>query len=56
LVLERLPTEATYEEARVGDVPPARVSAQKAKEVLGWEASVPFEQGLRELIEAYLRA
>jgi UDP-glucose 4-epimerase len=44
LVLERLPTEATYEEARVGDVPPARVSAQKAKEVLGWEASVPFEQ------------
>ncbi len=56
LVTKRLPTEITYAEARLGDVPPAQVSSQKAREMLGWEATVPFEQGLLELIEAHLGA
>jgi hypothetical protein len=28
------------------------VSARRAKDVLGWEAEMPFEQGMDELIES----
>lgn len=52
IVAARFPTEVTYGEARPGDVPPARVSAQRAKDVLGWEAEMPFERGMDELIES----
>lgn len=49
-VAARFPTEVTFGPPRPGDVPPARVSPDRAKEVLGWEAEVPFERGLDELI------
>lgn len=52
IVVARFPTEVTYGEARPGDVPPARVSAKAAKDVLGWGAEMPFEQGMNELIES----
>lgn len=49
-VVRRLPTEVTYGEARVGDVPPSLVANQHARDVLGWEPVVSFEDGLRQLI------
>jgi nucleoside-diphosphate-sugar epimerase len=49
-VVERFPTELTFGEPRPGDVPPALVSADRAKQLLGWEAVMPFDQGLDELI------
>lgn len=49
-VVRRFPTELTFGEPRPGDVPPARVSAERAGEILGWKAEKPFEEGLEELI------
>jgi len=49
-VVGRFPTELTFGEPRPGDVPPARVSPARAKELLGWQAAMPFDQGLDELI------
>lgn len=53
MVAERLPTKITYEPARLGDVPPARVSAAKAQRVLGWVAQIGFRHGLFTLIDEY---
>ena len=50
MVVERFPTELTFGDPRPGDVPPALVAASRAREVLGWQAEVPFEDGLDELI------
>lgn len=49
-VVERYPTELTFGEPRPGDVPPALVAADRAKDLLGWSAEVPFDRGLGELI------
>lgn len=49
-IVSRFPTELTFGPARPGDVPPALVSPEKARKALGWEAEVPFERGLDELI------
>lgn len=49
-VIERYPTELTFGEPRPGDVPPAVVSSQRAKDLLGWSAEVQFDWGLDELI------
>ncbi|GAC1406386.1 MAG: SDR family oxidoreductase [Chloroflexota bacterium] len=46
-----LPTEISFGEARVGDVPSATVSNAKARQVLGWEPSMLFQEGLNQLIE-----
>lgn len=54
MISELLPTEVTFGEPRPGDIAPALVSAQKAREILGWEAVVPFSEGLRELVDAQL--
>lgn len=51
-VVARFPTELTFGPPRPGDVPPARVSADRAAAVLDWRAEVPFEEGLDELIAA----
>jgi UDP-glucose 4-epimerase len=56
MIVERLPTELTFGEARPGDVPPALVSAEQAKALLGWEAAMPFDHGLDELISSVIRA
>lgn len=50
-IQSRLPTKVTFGPPRAGDVPPAIVSWQRAKEVLDWEATKQFDQGLTELIE-----
>jgi UDP-glucose 4-epimerase len=55
-VVSRFPTELTFGEPRPGDVPPALVSAQRAKDLLSWEAQMPFETGLDELIADVQRA
>jgi len=49
-VVERYPTELTFGEPRPGDVPPALVSAERAKEELGWQPYMPFSEGLDDLI------
>lgn len=51
VVVDHFPTEVTYGEARPGDVPPARVSPDLAKAEIGWEAQIPFEEGMSELIQ-----
>lgn len=50
LIIARHPTEIDFAPPRAGDVPPAKVSSERAKKVLGWSAAVPFEDGLDELI------
>jgi UDP-glucose 4-epimerase len=55
-IVERFPTELTFGEPRPGDVPPARVSAERAREVLGWQAEMPFDRGLEELIDGVVAA
>jgi UDP-glucose 4-epimerase len=55
-VVERFPTELTFGEPRPGDVPPALVSADRANELLGWKATMPFAQGLDELIADVVRS
>jgi len=50
MVARRIPTDISYAPARAGDIHPAKVSAAKAKEVLGWEAVMRFEDGLAEII------
>jgi UDP-glucose 4-epimerase len=49
-VVARFPTELTFGEARPGDVPPAIVSAERAHDLLSWQASMPFADGLDELM------
>jgi UDP-glucose 4-epimerase len=55
-VVERFPTELTFGEPRPGDVPPALVSADRADELLGWKATMPFARGLDELIADVVRS
>ena len=50
LVVERLPTEIVYEPARLGDVPPAQVSSEKAQRAFGWVPRIAFRDGLLELL------
>lgn len=49
-VVARFPTDLTFGPSRPGDVPPAIVSAERARDLLGWTAEIPFEQGLDELV------
>ena len=51
-VVERFPTTVTYGDLRPGDVPPALVSAERARERLGWQAEIPFAIGLGELMDS----
>lgn len=55
-IVERFPTELTFGPPRVGDVPPALVSAIRAKETLDWVAEIPFEQGLDEFVSGAVEA
>ncbi len=55
-IVERFPTELAFGDPRPGDVPPAQVSAKRAGELLGWEAVMPFDQGLDELISGVVGA
>lgn len=52
LVVDRYPTELRFDEPRPGDVAPALVSSERISDVLGWQAEVPFERGLSNLMDA----
>jgi UDP-glucose 4-epimerase len=52
LVVARFPTQLKFGPARPADVAPALVSSIRANELLGWEAVMPFDQGLSELMDA----
>lgn len=56
MVRQRLPTTIDYKEARLSDMASAMVSSAKAKEVLGWNARVGFEDGLGKLIDGFSEA
>ena len=45
------PHRAHLRPAPAGDVPSALVSSQKIADVLGWRPEMPFDQGLRHLID-----
>lgn len=49
-IVARFPTEVSFGPSRPGDVAPAQVSAERARQVLGWRAEMPFARGLEELI------
>jgi UDP-glucose 4-epimerase len=51
-VVTRFPTEVTFGVPRPGDVSPARVSAERIAELLGWRADTEFADGLRSLMDA----
>lgn len=51
VIQTHLPTKVEFGPPRPGDVPPAIVASQRAGDILGWKAEVPFETGLEELIE-----
>lgn len=55
-VVSRFQTELTFGPPRLGDVAPAMVSAERARDILGWEAQVAFADGLDDLIEEVIRA
>jgi len=50
-----MPLEATYETGRVGDVKHSLADISAARKVLGYTASVSFEEGLSRSIEWYKR-
>jgi len=54
-IVSRFPTELRFGPPRPGDVPPARVSADRARQLLGWQAQTSFHKGLDELIDDVLR-
>ena len=49
-VIATYPTDVEFGPARAGDVPSATVSANRAKEALGWEAETTFEDGFEEFV------
>ena len=50
-VVSRYPTEIWYGEVRPGDAAPAEVSAERARQLLGWESRVAFEEGMEILMD-----
>lgn len=51
-VVERFPTGIVHGPERAGDVPPALVSNERAREQLDWEPQVDFDTGIDELIRS----
>ena len=50
MVVAECPAPLSFGDPRPGDISPARVSAAKARNLLGWTAGVSFAEGLRDLI------
>jgi nucleoside-diphosphate-sugar epimerase len=48
------PVEKRYEPPRAGDIRDSFADIGAAREVLGWEPAVPFDEGLRRTTEALL--
>ena len=53
MVIAEIPAEICYTPARLGDVQPAQVSAEKARRLLGWSPEVLFQEAPQELIKMY---
>ncbi|HJQ91912.1 MAG TPA: NAD-dependent epimerase/dehydratase family protein [Acidimicrobiia bacterium] len=51
-IVARYPTDVSFGPKRLGDVPPALVSADRAARVLGWHADMTFSRGLNEFISS----
>lgn len=51
IVSGRYGAELRFGEPRPGDIPSARVSSERAREVIGWEPGIPFETGFQELMD-----
>ncbi|HUP17841.1 MAG TPA: NAD-dependent epimerase/dehydratase family protein [Acidimicrobiia bacterium] len=51
-VIARYPTDLVSGPARPGDVPPAMVSSDRIRELLGWVPEVSFEAGIGELMDS----
>lgn len=49
-------TDVVFQPARVGDFVARPILSTRAREVLGWEPSTPFSEGLRRCIEHYRRS
>jgi UDP-glucose 4-epimerase len=56
MVVAECPAPLSFGEPRPGDIAPARVSAAKARALLGWTPRVSFAEGLRDLIEHHRSA
>ncbi len=44
----------TYQPARAGDVRDSQADATRARELLGWQPKVPFDEGLRRTVDWFL--
>jgi UDP-glucose 4-epimerase len=55
-VTARLPVEIRFGMARQGDIHPAIIDSSRARDVLGWQPRMSFDEGLNELIEASVHA
>jgi UDP-glucose 4-epimerase len=53
MVVMHAPAPLAYGEPRPGDPSPALVSSARARALIGWQPRVPFEAGLRALVEEY---
>lgn len=52
MVKAKIDVEIEYGPKREGDVPPARVSTEKIRKVLGWNPQVKFEDGFERLFKS----
>mgnify|MGYP002335777339 CR=1 FL=1 len=52
LIVARYPTELMFGDPRPGDVPSAKVSAERIAAVLGWTAEMEFSKGLSDLMDS----
>lgn len=53
LITRHFPTKIEFAKARTADIPPAKVSCQKAKKILSWQPKIPFKKGLEEFLTSY---
>ncbi|MDQ7793860.1 MAG: NAD-dependent epimerase/dehydratase family protein [bacterium] len=50
MITKHLPAEIEFIPSRKADVVPLRFSSDLARKVLGWTATIPFEEGLRQML------
>lgn len=50
-VVERYPVDLSFGPSRAGDISPALVSSERARQLLGWHADTSFQAGLTELLD-----
>ena len=53
LVTKYFLTKIEFAKARIADVPPAKVTSQKATKILAWKPVIKFKEGFEKLIQEY---